>query len=120
MCRIVNKRLIEEYYGYFPTFHDAEIRKVELDREIPSAIITMLDYSRDEMREAKNPSVEIVVRILNITEIELRDFNYQNVLTSIVITEEENKINISINSVFGLSGRIVADRIEFLRVEDRR
>lgn len=103
MTNIVkNSEILVEYFGYFPTFHDAEVVTVKMDRQGPNIEIILKDIN------TKNQSCFclITLEFKNIVDVNLRDFNHQNVLSSIKFQKEKNCIHSLINTNFGLYGFI--------------
>jgi hypothetical protein len=102
---------VMQWFGGWPTFHDAEIISMNLARTGQS-VLRVYPYYPD-----KPATVDFIFE--EITDVELADFSGQNVISSLGIEEvidqtEEKAIRLTMSPCYGLAGRIDAKR---LRVE---
>jgi hypothetical protein len=102
---------VMQWFGGWPSFHDAEIISMNLARTGQS-ILRVYPYYPD-----KPATVNFVFE--EITDLELADFSGQNVISSLGIEEvidqtKEKAIRLTMSPCYGLAGRIDAKR---LRVE---
>ena len=103
--------------GSWPSFHDAEIVSVELNRRPkvgatkPSATFQIRLIEKDD---------DIFVRLLfdRVEDLKLEDFNHQNVIYEMRIVDatDGKRARVEIDTSFGLSGRFSCERVEVLSV----
>jgi len=116
-------------FGKWPSFHDAEIVAVTLDRGGPTAPVTAtlrinlfetaIEYSDEIHYEyvLKNDVLaEIVFR--EIQDIKLDDFNHQNVIYEMLINPHEasKRLAVEIDTSFGMEASFTCSSIEVLSV----
>ncbi|HWF11122.1 MAG TPA: Imm50 family immunity protein [Bryobacteraceae bacterium] len=96
--RLEGAGAVEALFGYWPSFHDAEILRIELDRKGPRVAI-------DVLTDVKPGSGRyIIVRFVfhGIDDLSLEDFNHQNVIWSLELElAPENRMRITFHSIFG-------------------
>ena len=130
---IDNAAKLIERFGAWPSFHDAEVLRVEMGRGPPHApdttslLITVhvwetaTEYSDTIHYEFvhKNDSV-IVFRFQDIVELALDGFNLQNVIDDLVVVSdgasEKYPVKVGIESIFGLGGSFRCARAEVVSV----
>lgn len=108
-------------FGYWPSFHDAEIKWLRLDRTAPNgAIGPMLEIGLHcfEMTSEVAPSGHYVLqkhtllhfRFLEVTDLRIEDFNRQNSVFGLEIVDESGPgwespfFSITIDPSFGIGG----------------
>lgn len=112
-----------EYYGWWPTFHDAEVRELFLNHIGPTCKMKIYVYdmyrNQDTLEWSKSDRYAVVSFQFNqIEEIELKNFNKQNVLSCIEFKKEEKGIiNVSFPSIYGLDGYIRCKNIEVIGLD---
>lgn len=104
-----------EWFGYWPSFHDAEIISLELNRKGISNLKVYFwhtDWSKtdSDRRFFQDKFVTVNFAIENINDLELYDFSHQNVISLLTLTPKENLIEIEMGSCYGMSGYIVAEK----------
>lgn len=121
--RIRNAHEVINLLGKWPSFHDAEILNVELDRKVPSLQLRVYTFLMNKEITKKgyykriNQCI-ITFRFLSIDNVNLSDFNHQNVIFGFCFKEIRNgNINVVISSAYGLSGRFNCKDIEIVSVE---
>ena len=99
IMKSVNEELVTDVYGYWPTFHDAEIHSVAMRRNLkiggtPELYVSIHVWETtieiDEKgyyRKVKHNIVRLGFE--NITDLELNGFNHQNVIHSLDIAETD-------------------------------
>ena len=94
-------------FGSWPTFQDAEVRSVHLNREGPSRI--------------RVASKQVVVTFVlgGVAELALNGFNGRNALSALTLTKNSSGYTLELWPGHGISGTITARsvRIEFVPVE---
>ena len=99
---------IMQWFGGWPSFHDAEIIGMNLARAGQS-VLRVYPYYPD-----KPATVDFIFE--EITDVELADFSGQNVISSLGIEEvidqtKEKAIRLTMSPCYGLAGRIDAKRL---------
>jgi hypothetical protein len=111
--RLTRAEIVEDVFGIWPSFHDAEITEITLKRE---TILQRLDTAIFlELLTYGPPSVQGQFRVRfafhECDDVELLDFNYQNVISQLTLNrvtqprswreEPEERIKVNIGSIFG-------------------
>jgi len=103
------------WFGYWPSFHDAEVVSIELNRT-GGSFVSVHTFERTKELTASGHFVcakHVIVRF-RLQEIEilhLDDFNHQNVLWDLELHKVEKGFELLLNECYGLRGTIVAKRI---------
>jgi len=131
--KIRNHQLLTEVFGYFPSFHDAEVFRIMLDRgdkgageQSLEALIHVFEMT-PEVDESghyrlKN-HVLVLFRFSKIVNLKLTDFNYQNVLQSLKIVtlsdreRDKVKFKVVLAGIFGVSASFHCDSVSIESVE---
>lgn len=110
MVKIAGAEKIIERFAYFPTFHDAEVLRIVLERDDLSASLRLLVPEFKDKTQVC--SVEVELRFLDVEKLELENFNYQNVIGSLTFrevvekteysSEEVPRIYVDLDPVFGV------------------
>lgn len=103
------------WFGYWPSFHDAEVLTIELARSGTSAI----RVHAFEMTHAVNQqgffvsTKHIVVKFLfeKIGNVHLDGFNGQNVISSLSLLQCEGGYRLSLGPCYGVEGSLTAASI---------
>lgn len=122
--KIKNSYKIIDSLGEWPSFHDAEILKVELDREGPSLEIILYTFlmlkevdERGYYKLAKK--CIITFRFFSIEELKLIGFNQQNVISDLNYEQtDKGDIKVELNSSYGLNGGFICKDIEVISVKE--
>lgn len=118
LAKISGASELQAWFGSWPSFHDAEILELHLDRQGLSILRVhawKLEYSKDKSELLSTR--HFVARFVfdEITNLELDGFNHQNVIDGFSFKEIDGEIHVEIQHCWGLSGFIQARhlRIEF-------
>lgn len=107
-----------EWFGDWPSFHDAEIHELNLVRGGISRLrvytynLTSKTYERDGKRFfvcEKHAMVEFA--LTGIVALELTGFNHQNVVDAIDLDRADDSICLTMVDCYGMSGKIYATTI---------
>ena len=113
-------REVIAWFGYWPSFHDAEVVSVLLSRDDESRIDIHTFNTSPEVNETghyKTTNHAIVSFIMkDMQAMELTDFNHQNVLSCLVLSRVEDGFKLELGCCYGLCGSLQAAsiRIEIL------
>jgi Immunity protein 50 len=106
------KELIE-WFGYWPSFHDAEILDVKLDRSDQSTvrIHTFEITDRVSKQGSYICTKHVIVNfVLNgITNLHLDCFNSQNVISGLDLRQTDEGYELTLEPCYGLEGTITAN-----------
>jgi Immunity protein 50 len=126
--RIDNAAALTDVFGRWPSFHDAEIHALRLDRganEPPSLeadvhVFEMTpEVTPDGFYVLKNHTL-VTLRFAGIDQLELEGFNQQNVLADLVLRDISLrqlavlKWEVEFDSSFGVGARFLCERISVL------
>jgi hypothetical protein len=108
--------LLAWFGGHLPSFHDAEILSLELDRKGPTCRMRVHTWEiTEEVDEAGcfvlDRHVLVSFELGDVTELSLDGFNHQNVIFELFIERSGEGYRIEIESSFGLSGAIAAKTV---------
>lgn len=105
--RLRGTEIVNRLFGYWPSFHDAEILSVHLDRVGSSIAFELL------MPNVPLGSVQVAMRFDDVENLEITDFNYQNVIMRLTFSEvsekrftsgiEEKRLRVELEPIFGIA-----------------
>ena len=105
---------VEELFGGWPRFHDAEVLRIALDREGPTM---------ETVLRAFGPAGICTVTLVasGVDEVDLNGFNHQNVLADLSLDTLERagaiRLCVGLEGVFGVRGSFLCDRLSVNRCE---
>lgn len=128
---VENAEMLTRIFGRWPTFHDAEVVRIALDRSGPAGPTLDATVHVWEMTPDVNPSGQyilrkhtlVTLRFHAIDELELSGFNHQNVLNDLAIEPADPEsggrraIAVATPTSFGVSTTFRCKRCEVLRAE---
>jgi Immunity protein 50 len=136
MAKVRNSGALEDIFGYWPSFHDAEVVQVRLDRgdsldaegerrkaslEADIHVFEMTDEVTEQGFYALRNHTLATFAFHGIDEVQLDGFNHQNVLFGLRLEDisdrqlEVLKWNVGFDSSFGLAATFMCEEIEVLR-----
>lgn len=130
MIDIINRKLIEDIYGTWPSFHDAELHELKLsrskDRRNPSLelILNVFQSTPEIDMNGYYKTINdclVTIRFENIEDLKLEGFNHQNVLWGLDIEEAEEKnnlIQVTMETSYGCRGEFLCDEVIVVEVKD--
>jgi hypothetical protein len=101
---------LHAWFGYWPTFHDAEVVSLQLDRHNPSVLAVHIWHTTEEVDTQgyfltkKHVVVKLVLK--EISDLSLCGFNHQNVIRGLSITKIKGGYRLTLGDCFGLAGSI--------------
>ena len=128
--RLSDSERVEEIFGSWPKFHDAEILTLVLDRVGPTLSILILIGKplNAEHQDRTWTFFEIGMRFHDVDSLELSEFNHQNVISYLALSstiEErpsklatEERVKVEIDSVWGLRGSFTCSGGEVTSIEE--
>jgi hypothetical protein len=131
MMKIENIHLLEDIFGYFPTFHDSEVLRIVLNREDIKTgptletqiyVFEVTPEIRDGQYVLRHNNV-VTFQFLEIDELILEGFNHQNVLSSLNIKDisdqqlEWLKFDVHFDGIFGVDIRFRCRAVKIVNIE---
>ena len=126
MNTIINSYKLEEIYGYWPSFHDAEIHEIKLKRNIKGSetllelIIHLFEMTSDVDKRGYYKLTKhnlVTIRFEEIEDMQLENFNHQNSIFELEIVKLDKDFNkVDIYSSHGCFGSFKCKRIEVVDV----
>lgn len=113
---IVDAQALVDWFGYWPSFHDAEILELVLRTGKPSILKLhaweMLKELTEEGFYAQGKNCIVTFSLIDVFETSLEDFySHQNVLLSLSIERNTYGWTIDLIAANGLGGRLVAKEV---------
>ncbi len=107
---------IFSWFGYWPSFHDAEIVSIELNRSGTSTLKVRTFATSKELdaRGCFITNKHAVVSFLldGICALQLDGFNHQNVIFDLGLNKQDEGYELVFGGCYGVEGRIVASEIQ--------
>jgi len=106
------------WFGYAPSFHDAEVLGLALDREGPHCSLRIHGFEMTPKIDESGyfvctKHVVVTFQITDLLTLELEDFNHQNALMGLMITRGlDAGYRLEIDGAHGLSGVIEGRQME--------
>ncbi len=120
--RIINAEIVQQYFGYWPNFHDAEITKVTFEshstgRYSVTLVIAAFETTNEVTKQGyykqiKNCNLEI--QFIGIEGIKFKGFDHQNVIFDLAFEEKDDCIKCSLDSSNGLESFVVVAEEAFV------
>ncbi len=106
---------LRDWFGYWPTFHDAEVIRLYLNRSDASTLALHTWEMTKEVDEkgfyvvTKNVVVEFVMK--EVVGLSLNGFNHQNVVFGLAIDRVDGGYRLTLEDCYGIAGTIDATDI---------
>jgi len=101
-----------DWFGYWPSFHDAEVLRLHLNRMDTSLIEIetweLTDKVDDKGYFKLTKNVVVTIALEGVSECDLAGFNHQNAILGLAIKKTETGYKLDFVEAFGLSGSIDA------------
>lgn len=123
---ITNATLVTDHFGYWPTFHDAEIMFVTLSRslDISSSSILVKVYAFETTSKVTEDgyyeTIKHCIIDFEFTELaknEIDGFNHQNAVLNIEFGREDEFLDCNIVNSVGISAYIQSKKINVSKLE---
>jgi hypothetical protein len=118
---VVNAEAVVSAFGFWPSFHDAEVHRATLDRgtgdERPSITLVVHAFASDGTVDEKGyyrivTSVLVTLKCRDVSASKLRDLGPQNVLSSLDFeSTAEGDLRVTLGPCYGLSGSLVCSEV---------
>ncbi len=106
---------LQEWFGYWPSFHDAEVLGLHLNRKGSSSLRVHTWEMTKEIDEkgyyvlAKHAVVEFIFDA--VSGLSLNGFNHQNVIFALAIEKTDSGFRVTLDDCYGLAGSIEAEKM---------
>jgi len=114
LAGVPGSQSVFDWFGFWPSFHDAEVTSIELNRQGVSRLnvhcfsTTGRTNSRGHYVTEKHAIVSLLME--DITSIDLSDFNHQNVLSSLRV-QQTKTFEVFLDGIYGVTGRIATEKL---------
>jgi len=104
-----------DWFGYWPSFHDAEIISLHLNRGGNSSLRVHTWEMTKEVDEkgyyvlARHVVVEFILEA--VSDLSLNGFNHQNVVFGLEVEKIDSGFRLRLDDCYGLTGSIEAERL---------
>ena len=113
---IEGEKSVVEWFGKWPSFHDAEIIELHLNRKGLSRIKIHTWNMTDKVDEKNHYIAEkhavIEFSLVNVIDMDLLHFNEQNVIFSLNLEKSELGYKLNLEPCYGLCGFLEAKDIK--------
>ena len=131
MKQIENVHLLEDVFGRFPSFHDAEVLRITMNRVLGGVLPTleaqvhvfeMTSEIVDGSYVLKNHT-RVTFQFLEFDELVLEGFNHQNALQGLRLIDisdrqlEDLKFEVGFDGIFGVDASFKCKSIKIVSVE---
>ena len=103
---------LQQWFGYWPSFHDAEVLALHLNRSSPSTLTVHTWHPTNQVDEKgyfgmeKHVVVDFILK--EVSELNISGFNHQNVISRLTIEKLSEGFRLTLNDCYGLAGTIEA------------
>jgi immunity protein 50 of polymorphic toxin system len=109
---------VVSWFGEWPSFHDAEILEIHLDREraswlkLHACLLTTETYQKDGKQYFRTERhAAVTFKFAEIVDVGLADFSGQNVIFGLTIERKEESYRLTLHPCYGLNGYIEARQL---------
>lgn len=99
------------HFGYWPTFHDAEVESIFLHRSETSRIVVKAFHMTVELELIKQATVTFLIDGIVDGTTSIEGFNHQNVLAGLFVNESAEGFELALAWCFGVFGKLSAARV---------
>jgi len=108
---------LEEWFGFSPKFHDAEVISVDLRREPEPSVIRVHAWRTNSDLDTNgyyrtDRHATVAFEVNGISEMQLDGWNRQNVLYEMWIAAAEEGCEVHMTTSYGVEGKIVAKSVK--------
>lgn len=105
-----------QWFGYLPNFHDAEVLSIDLRRGPEPSVIRIDAWRTSNEVDAdgyfkRDRRAVVRLYLAGVIQQQLSDWNHQNVLNKLTVSEAEGGWMLALEGTFGLDGYVVAQQI---------
>lgn len=119
---VADSSALFNWFGYWPTFHDAEVTEIFISRSAPSVLKIHTWHTADHVDGkglfVREKDVVVQFEMLEVVDLSLVGFNHQNVIAGIRIHEVGEGLCVELEPSYGVSGTIVANEVRLTLIPD--
>ena len=112
---ITGYQSVVEWFGGWPSFHDAEVTSIELHRHGSSYLrvhtFRMTGELDDRGYYKLTQHAVVTFLVSDITSLDLIVFNHQNVLSGFVIQRDSDELTLVLGDCYGVAGQITSKAV---------
>jgi Immunity protein 50 len=112
---IEGAQAVFDWFGYWPSFHDAEIIDLHLATAGPSWLSVLTWHMNRDVIESgfyrREREAIVTFTLTGIADLELADFSNQNVISSLAIEPRAHGARLILKPCYGLTGFIEAAEV---------
>lgn len=101
-----------DWFGFWPSFHDAEIVEIRLNRKGQSSLKLHVFQMTPEVDErgffVLDKHAIVTLLLQDVLDLELIGFSHQNVIFGLEIKQDERGVKIILEGCFGIEGWLIA------------
>jgi immunity protein 50 of polymorphic toxin system len=106
---------LNAWFGYWPTFHDAEVLSLILERNGPSRLRVHTWHRTNQVDDhgyyVLTKHIVVCFVLDKVTDCDLGAFNHQNVVNSLSVEHDAESYRLILEPCFGLNGSIKAESL---------
>jgi len=103
------------WFGYMPSFHDAEVLEISLHRNRDSRIALYYWNTTNQLDEAgefvRDKHAVVTFKLTGITDLSLEGFSHQKVIFGVEVEELDGRLKLELQPSYGVVGAVTAERI---------
>jgi hypothetical protein len=109
-------------FGEWPSFHDAEVLRCEMERDGPSIVLHVFVFRTNHETDAKGYFKRthmclVVLRFCGVDDVVLEGFNHQNVVAAINFEKQgSSRLVVNIEPLHGIGGKFSCKFAEVVQV----
>jgi hypothetical protein len=112
---ITGYQSVVEWFGGWPSFHDAEVTSIELHRHGSSYLRVHTFRMTGEFDERGyyklTQHAVVTFEVSDITSLDLSGFNHQNVLSCLLIQRHTDDLKLVLGGCYGVEGQITSKAV---------
>ena len=109
-----------DLFGYWPLFHDAQIRSIAIDPTGPTITMALLLESRPSEKDADAADIQVTLRWQQVERFQLTfqpgDDSQENYLNELTIHFQSGVLTTHLEPLWGIGGQIRSRRMEVVRL----
>ena len=103
------------WFGFWPSFHDAEVLSIHLNRASESSVVIHTWHRTDQVDRrgyfVLDKHVVVTFILEGIITVRLEDFNHQNVISGLSLETIASGYRLTLHPCFGAQGILEAKRV---------
>jgi hypothetical protein len=115
---VIGAESVIREFGRWPSFHDAQVISIVLQRAPVSMELKVNVFAYGPPTPESRPYFErlhdsvLTMLLTDIEDLELEDWNHQNVLNSIQMELQGDRVRVALSGIFGVTVSCTCDTVE--------